>query len=54
MRTVAPDLRGTLRKRLHVGTPTARRLVTQLRSDTHTKIEASPAWSMTRPSKPRD
>ncbi|OHV57446.1 hypothetical protein BCD48_43065 [Pseudofrankia sp. BMG5.36] len=34
----------TLRKRLHVGAPVARRLVTQLRTDTHTKIErgASP------------
>nr|WP_157475101.1 hypothetical protein [Parafrankia sp. EUN1f] len=29
----------TLRKRLHVGAPTARRLVAQLRSDTHTQIE---------------
>ncbi len=30
----------TLRKRLHVGTPTARKLVTQLRSDIHTQIES--------------
>jgi len=29
----------TLRKRLHIGAPIARRLVTQLRSDTHAKIE---------------
>ncbi|MDT3445841.1 hypothetical protein [Pseudofrankia sp. BMG5.37] len=29
----------TLRKRLHIGAPAARRLVAQLRSDTHTKIE---------------
>jgi len=31
----------TLRKRLHVGAPTARRLVAQLRSDTHTQIESA-------------
>jgi hypothetical protein len=29
----------TLRKRLRVGTPTARGLVTQLRSDIHTQID---------------
>ncbi len=29
----------TLRRRLHVGTPVARRLVADLRSDTHAKIE---------------
>ncbi|KLL09764.1 hypothetical protein [Protofrankia coriariae] len=29
----------TLRKRLHVGTPTARKLVAQLRSDIHSQIE---------------
>ena len=29
----------TLRKRLRVGTPTARGLVTQLRCDTHSQIE---------------
>jgi len=29
-----------LRKRLHVGTPTARKLVAQLRSDIHTQIES--------------
>ncbi|MDT3446731.1 hypothetical protein QOZ89_45300 [Pseudofrankia sp. BMG5.37] len=31
----------TLRKRLHVGAPTARGLVTQLRSDIHTRIDAA-------------
>ncbi len=31
----------TLRKRLHVGAPTARKLVAQLRSDTHTQIEGA-------------
>lgn len=31
----------TLRKRLHVGAPTARRLVAQLRSDTHIQIEGA-------------
>jgi len=30
----------TLRKRLHIGAPVARKLVTQLRTDTHTKIES--------------
>ncbi|WP_232235204.1 MULTISPECIES: hypothetical protein [Frankia] len=30
----------TLRKRLHVGTPTARKLVAQLRTDIHTQIES--------------
>jgi len=31
----------TLRKRLHVGAPAARRLVARLRSDTHTQIEGT-------------
>ncbi|WP_256804782.1 hypothetical protein [Frankia sp. ACN10a] len=31
----------TLRKRLRIGAPTARRLVTRLRSDTHTQIEGT-------------